>query len=1469
MMKDSILGCLWGGFSTHSRSCDNGFSTDARERSPHERHRDSSPGTVTCSWGQGRRGQKKTSQDSDTYKRIERPREVSAQKRRPAPAKRPRYILDLKTDTCYLETDLDLLEKSRSFESTDSGVQSSWNTGRSRSRIIETEADIHREGSDAGTSPGPLAIAIGPNGEHVQYQPIRGILKKSLSYQPQPGDEVRKRDAFINVLSKRYPQYADKITGTGSEENYSIRSSRRPRDPQRRATLVTYNPSNERAVEFDDGVSETMSNIEGPVAGFQRGGWMRNSMPIVRSPPNTYDRRVGVVFLVMGSETKKAELPTEITHLDTVRAMFVRSFPGKLSMEYLESPRRKIYILDPVTNIYYQLEDLRDIKDRTVLRLYECDSDDPQKVKDPPPETRGKMVLTPRDDTPPIMYPDDTPATAITDKVRKAQTLPASMVVSYPPFSENEYDVPRSRSKSSERSRSLPRGHTGPDYGYITYHSPDRSQFAQDVRQGTPDRPNLGPIPENLQIQNGYGRVYEDHDGRARPGHQGHHVPHHHHHRSVSPPVHRSQLPPGDPLRQAISPPPGSISQGYDHFRASGGITAPGAPPQTYVAKGVRANTVISPLRATGPGHETKSSVPNNRHSLAFTPVGDVLPAKAAQRSQSYRVTPDHSEGAHITSLQRSMTPQPSDPETRFRMDKMEEQIASLAAWVQTAVSSTSSRASSVRSTASTTPSDTPGSNTGSVIGSVSDLSSGSSSNTITQNIKDGILTIKQQTADLKLDLRNIRRMNQLNNETLQESIHETMKKIAKALRIVPGAEHQLLRQQRSDVDVKCQRYLENKAKIYKELSDLEAAVEELRGDVISRQCRVNMSDVEAMALMLSNITKAFGDLKVNFPMLQKELKSVMAGEMEVVIKEERFLKDEPDTIDEALKRCKRLTGTLFTLKRLASVQEHRPVHQATSAMVGGRLPSEDDKKALLENIRAMVPDHNARVQSLVAADASRERKKKIVTKQEALKFGKSLEMASKALKSAYPSKEPPSEENLDLVSKETVVKDIACIESLPIISSTTKSTSTHYADATSKPSSIADTHDVDEGKGAKKDGSSHSTSEEDIRRKTAILAIKKDAARAAFFSSLTTPPTSPSEEKRVITSPSATTTTMDYTVRISPIRVTSSGETRYTVTNSVGSKSSQNAAQSSSTSTSKPTSLPVSSKRTSGYKSASPTPSPPTPNYQLGSVGSITARKLSPSSIPRFSTTKVTGDSSEKTSKKMTTSTPISSNISDRTSTVSSKPVIKAKPETAKGIESKKGTDSSSHPIVRPKKVPPPPPPRKSSRLPGGVVPVTTEVSINGAVTVVSPPRCEASKEAVKTEDSSIVVGHAMGSRESGVVCTSTPKSSVLPRPSSKFEKGIVEGMSVASGSNIQYSLPSKSGHTQDSKTETKDLSREDRGSSSDSTASSGSVDSQRGTVVLRCKQPPPKKPKPPPPERKSSLSHMPKEEEEEKGKS
>lgn len=94
-------------------------------------------------------------------------------------------------------------------------------------------------------------------------------------------------------------------------------------------------------------------------------------------------------------------MPNEITSIDTVRALFVRSFPRQLTMAYLEGPNVKIYIHDASKDMFYELEDvryvvsafkimllmldltvtifflfvhrshLREIRDRSVLRLFE------------------------------------------------------------------------------------------------------------------------------------------------------------------------------------------------------------------------------------------------------------------------------------------------------------------------------------------------------------------------------------------------------------------------------------------------------------------------------------------------------------------------------------------------------------------------------------------------------------------------------------------------------------------------------------------------------------------------------------------------------------------------------------------------------------------------------------------------------------------------------------------------------------------------------------------------------------------------------------------------------------------------------------------------------------------------------------------------------------------------------------------
>ncbi|KAH0549606.1 hypothetical protein KQX54_010966 [Cotesia glomerata] len=110
--------------------------------------------------------------------------------------------------------------------------------------------------------------------------------------------------------------------------------------------------------------------------------------------------------------------------------------------------------------------------------------------------------------------------------------------------------------------------------------------------------------------------------------------------------------------------------------------------------------------------------------------------------------------------------------------------------------------------------------------------------------------------------------------------------------------------------------YKQEMVRLENDLTELESTVEDLRGSVINRKTRVNMCDVENMALILSKSSKTVADLKTKFPNLQESLKGLLSLEMEKIVREEKFLKEEPERLELALRRCKKLTGTLVTLKR-------------------------------------------------------------------------------------------------------------------------------------------------------------------------------------------------------------------------------------------------------------------------------------------------------------------------------------------------------------------------------------------------------------------------------------------------------------------------------------------------------------------------------------------------------------------------
>lgn len=62
------------------------------------------------------------------------------------------------------------------------------------------------------------------------------------------------------------------------------------------------------------------------------------------------------------------------------------------------------------------------------------------------------------------------------------------------------------------------------------------------------------------------------------------------------------------------------------------------------------------------------------------------------------------------------------------------------------------------------------------------------------------------------------------------------------------------------------------------------------------------------------------------FPGLQDGMKAFLGSEMEKVVREEKFLKEEPERLESALRRCKKLTGTLVTLKRFVILQENHKI---------------------------------------------------------------------------------------------------------------------------------------------------------------------------------------------------------------------------------------------------------------------------------------------------------------------------------------------------------------------------------------------------------------------------------------------------------------------------------------------------------------------------------------------------------------
>ncbi|XP_040133643.1 sickle tail protein homolog isoform X17 [Ictidomys tridecemlineatus] len=738
----------------------------------------------------------------------------------------------------------------------------------------------------------------------------------------QTSEMDRKREAFLEHLKQKYPHHATAIMGHQERLRDQTRSPKLSHSPQ----PPSLSDPVEHLSETSGDSLEAMSEGEAP-SPFSRGSRTRASLPVVRSTNQTKERSLGVLYLQYGDETKQLRMPNEITSADTIRALFVSAFPQQLTMKMLESPSVAIYIKDESRNVYYELNDVRNIQDRSLLKVY---NKDPSHAFSHTPKTVNgdlrmqREIVYARGDGPGASRPGSTahPPHAIPNSP-PSTPVPHSMPPSpsripyggtRPMVVPGNATIPRDRLSSLPVSRSI---------------SPSPSAILER-RDVKPDEDMSSKNIAMYRNEGFYADPYLYHEGRMSiaSSHGGHplDVPDHiiAYHRTAI----RSASAYCNPSMQAEMHMEQSLYRQKprkypdSHLPTLGSKTPPASPHR------------VSDLRM----------IDMHAHHNAHGPPHTMQPDRASPSRQSFkkepgtlvyfekpRNTPGLSGivdlGPPLVEKQvfaYSTATIPKDRETRERMQAMEKQIASLTGLVQSAlfkgpITSSSKDASSekmMKTTANrnhTESAGTPHISGGKTLGAQEagvppsqPLPTGASA------IHMSLLDMKRSVAELKLQLQQMRQLQLQNQELLRAMMKKAELEISsKVVETMKRLEDPVQRQ-RTLVEQERQKYLHEEERIVKKLCELEDFVEDLKKDSSSAGRVVTLKDVEDGAFLLRQVGEAVATLKGEFPTLQNKMRAVLRIEVEAV----RFLKEEPHKLDSLLKRVRSMTDILTMLRR-------------------------------------------------------------------------------------------------------------------------------------------------------------------------------------------------------------------------------------------------------------------------------------------------------------------------------------------------------------------------------------------------------------------------------------------------------------------------------------------------------------------------------------------------------------------------
>uniref|UniRef100_A0A1I7TNJ2 AIP3 domain-containing protein n=1 Tax=Caenorhabditis tropicalis TaxID=1561998 RepID=A0A1I7TNJ2_9PELO len=272
------------------------------------------------------------------------------------------------------------------------------------------------------------------------------------------------------------------------------------------------------------------------------------------------------------------------------------------------------------------------------------------------------------------------------------------------------------------------------------------------------------------------------------------------------------------------------------------------------------------------------------------------------------------------------------DRESRVRMETMERQLAGLSSLVHSALVSKGMSETTQRDMAELRReilSMHPDSARESSEEPASSLSDSISSHTAYQ-----LSVFRNKLKETHNELRQLRSSAQVNAQTgntlLREAGDKIGRLVSERMKGVPVASTTSMMEIPNREDSSLDKNSESQrnehasrlADLLHSLTSFETNVEAVRGCVLSNQKKLRMSEVEDMTEKLTNIGRLAANLKTDFPPIQMAIEQQIKKDMERVVREEKFIRDQNVAVDQSLRRCKALANIMVTMKKLAMVQD-------------------------------------------------------------------------------------------------------------------------------------------------------------------------------------------------------------------------------------------------------------------------------------------------------------------------------------------------------------------------------------------------------------------------------------------------------------------------------------------------------------------------------------------------------------------